>query len=212
MAIYTVRIFKSWGVRDPERRWVNSYELESDLASPGLLVDTMQAIVEAEQQIHLHKVQFLSATISTWVEDSHPYDPAAFNTYELTTVGARDLPDAHALEALDTNVCYLIKRQCASGRSGKLFYRGCLLELDVEMGGDGRFQISTGAAIAQDGTAFTAYHTSMAPLLNSGDGESTLELISSPGGILSVRPVTDLLVSGVTVNRRNHRWFNRTSA
>lgn len=213
MSTFIIRIFKSWGVRDPERRWVNTYEVTTTSSStPPAQEDTMMAFVEAEREIHHHKVQFLSATISTWVEDSRPYDPGSFNTYELSTVGKRDTPDAHALEALDLNVIYLIKRQTVSGRSGKLFYRGCVLELDVEMAGDGRFQISTGAAIAEAGTAFSAYQTAMAPFLDDGGGASKLALISKIAGSLTIRPVTELHVGNIGVNRRNHRYFNRAAA
>lgn len=213
MASYIIRIFKSWGVADPERRWVNSYEITSgELTSPEAHLPTLAALVLAEQAIHLHKVHFLSATVSTWLPDSHPYDPTAFVTAELAVQGLRDVPDTHALEALDSNVALLVKRVCTTGRSGKLFYRGCLLELDVEMGGDGRFRISTGAAIANDGAAMLAYKSAMEPFLGAAEGETALALISQPGGVTSIRPVADLVASGVTINRRNHRYFDRGGA
>jgi hypothetical protein len=158
VASFIIRVFKSWGARDPERRWSNAYEITSPtLTSPEAQEPTMEMIVAAERHIHLPDVQFLEATISTWLPDSHPYDPTAFTTYDLTGIGTRSTAGADANSALDSNVCYLVKRQCTTGRSGKLFYRGCLLEQDVFNSGDLRFQLSPGSIMLQGGIAFVSY-------------------------------------------------------
>lgn len=210
MAAFTIRIFKSWSVRDPERRWVNSYEFSSStLTSPAAMAPIMDQLVIAEKAIHLPDVQFLSGTISTWLPDSHPYDPDAFNTYELTGAGARSTAGATANSALDSNACYLVKRECTSGRSGKLFYRGCLLEQDVESGGDGRWSLTAGGIMTQGGSAFAGYLAAMADFLVAAEGEAAMALISQIEGVTHIRAIANLVVGRVTFNRRNHRYFDR---
>lgn len=207
-----IRVFKSWGARDPERRWVNSYEAHSiDGLWPDAFEPMKDAIVTAEKAIHHANVQFLEATISTWEVDSHPYDPTSFFTYELSGSGAVDAPHAHDIEVLDSNVCYLVKRQTHGGRSGKLFYRGCLLETDVRMGGDARFTLEAGSNYQEGGAFFTTYKAALAPYI--GDDAVTsgtyMALISLIANITTVRAVELMKVGGVTVNRRNHRYFDR---
>jgi hypothetical protein len=210
MPAFTIRIFKSWGARDADRRWVNTYELFSTVhGSPDAMLPTLVAIVDAERHLHLTDVQFLSGTVSTWVPDSQPYDPDAFVTQELVGHGSRGNGVPPNPTALDSNVCLQVKRQCTTGRSGKLFYRGCLLEGDVEMGGDGRFTLTAGSTIIAGGADWVAYTTAMAPFLNAAEGADALSLISAVAGGQRVRPVDALIPRGVTVNRRNHRYFDR---
>lgn len=210
MSVFTIRVFKSWGARDATRRWVNSYEVSSvDPTDPPALVDTALQIVNAERAIHLQSVQFLEATISTWSPDSHPYDPTSFYTVELTGTGGRDGGDgAGNPTALDSNVCYVMKRQVTGGLNGKLFYRGCLVEGDVAMAGDGHFTINS-AAMLVGGANYNAYHGDMLTLLGAGENPFALALISNIAGHLTIRPVGNLIPRGVSVNRRDHRYFTR---
>lgn len=205
-----IRIFKSWQARDPERRWVNNYEAHSDeVVAPDAFESMMNDIVAAEKLIHLLPVQFLSATISTWEADSVPYNPSSFFTYELAGGGGRG-GAADVVQALDSNVCYLVKRQTHGGKSGKLFYRGCLEEADVQMGGDGRFVFTAGTGLATPASPeFAAYATAMAPHLSVGAGGEKMALISMIGVNQVARLVESLAVGGITINRRNHRYFDR---
>lgn len=210
MALFILRTFKSWGARDANRRWVNTYEFSTTThTSPAAMLPTLVAVVNAEREIHLTDVQFLEGTVSTWVPDSHPYDPDVFVTQELSGHGNRGNSTPPNSTALDSNVCLQVKRQCTSGRSGKLFYRGCLLETDVEMGGDGSFTLTAGTGIAPGGTQWVAYTTAMAPFLTAAEGGDALSLISKVGTTTHIRPVDALVPRGVTINRRNHRYFDR---
>lgn len=207
MAVYTVRIFKSWAARDPERRWSNVYEIQSASTSPGALDATIDTIVLAERQIHANQVNFLEATVSTWAADSHPYNPTTFYTRELSAVGTANPSPA---TWLDSNVCFLVKLGAGLGRSGRRFYRGCLTESDVETQGDGRWTLSAGSVMLQAGANFAAYRTQLSPMLSDGAGADKLVIASGHGATPTfVRQIFTLTSSGVVINKRNHRYFDK---
>ena len=210
MPFFTIRIFKSWGARDPERRWTNNYEITSPVASPGALLSEVNTLVAAEKKIHLPQTEFLSATVSTYMAEGPAYDPSSFLTVELQGQGERDIGGIFPDLALDSNVCLLMKFPAALGRSGKRFYRGVLSEGDVKMGGNGVFTFS-GAPnkVAPGGADILAFKTQLVDMLAGGASPSKLVLISPaiPAGLS--RPVVDVLSGSVVINRRNHRYFDR---
>jgi hypothetical protein len=218
MADLSIRVFKSWNVVDEVNAWVNNYEIIDgfgDLDPAGTEArDLLNAIIAAERLIHLTGVQFFKATISTWVNDSAVYNPTSFVSVPLDVTGQR----AAAGDALDANVAYFVKKEVASGRSGKIFYRGCLTEADVQPRGDLSFALTATSTLATGGTAFSAYEQAMQPVMNSGFAGGYLGLIGqvkglsgNPGPVYK-REVVDLTPAGVVVNRRNHKWFNRIAS
>jgi hypothetical protein len=205
MPLYTIKIFKSWGVRDPERRWSNTYEIESAATSPDGLGATVTALVAAEKVLHHIAVHFLSATVSTWQAEPGGYNPLTFTTLDQTGTGART---GTQLEVLDSNVCYTVRFMAALGRNGRRFYRGCMLESDVESGGDLRFSIVSTSALVSTGTLFTNFKAAMAPLLAGGASAEKLALVG--GNMVGVsRSIVNLLPGNVSLNKRNHRYFDK---
>lgn len=202
--MYTVRIFKSWGARDASRRWVNNYEIEAGTAALTSLGAVANDIAAAEKLIHQTTVQFLSYSVSTWEPDSHPYNPLSFVTGELSGTGAL----AAASQLLDSNVCFLVKYQAATGRSGRRFYRGCLAEQDVEPAGDGSFTVSPGSNFQDAGGAMTSFKNALAPYLAGGTNATKIILAGNSASSIQ-RIVTAVKSGGVVVNRRNHRYFDR---
>jgi hypothetical protein len=208
MPLYTVKIFKSWGARDAERRWSNTYEIQSAATSPAGLGSTVTALVNAEKAFHLEQTNFLSATVSTWEPDSQPYNPDAFTTIELGGVGAA--AQGGAENALDSNVCYVLRFMPNTGRAGRRFYRGALLESDIQSGGDLKATLVPGSRLASGGTNLALIITAFAPMTSAGAGADKLVLIHSGGPSPSVvRPVIGVTLGGVSINRRNHRYFDR---
>lgn len=191
---------------NPERKWDNNYEavatadgVESDLT---LLADRL---VNFERDLHLDVVVFDRVRISTWEEDSKPYDPEVFISLPLSGVG--DLPATGSdLQAL--NVCLSVARFPQSGRFGHVFYRGCLREVDTSAPA-GKFVLSSpsGWVItlngAVDDNSLTEYLDGTGSVLN-------LAMINKSG--TQVRPIVSLVVRGVAVVPYDHAWFNRTSS
>lgn len=212
MPDYTIRVFKSWGARDDQRRWVNNYELSSSATSPAVLLPVAHSLIDAESHLHLTMVKFLGATISTWSADSEPYNPESFVSVASIVDGLRAMGGAGD-DALDSNVCYHITRNVTLGRTGKLFYRGCLLESDVSIQSDASFQINPGRPISVGGAAWTSFDGIMNDYYSGGTHEATFVLKGihgePPNQVISTREVTGLVPAGVTLNRRNHRYFDR---
>lgn len=217
MPNWIIRTFKGWNNREFERSWSNTYEMVADDISPVGLQGVAVDIIEAEAHLHLPAVQFLGYTISTWNPDGVPYDPTTFKSVSLARVGLRAAPNGWQDQALDYNVCLMVHRNCETGRTGRLYYRGCLGEWDVKMGGSGRFQL------AATGEGDVTYHIEAGAwtLFLAGIGQYVnpeavlnghLALISDPigdGNPPIVRPVESLEIGGVVINKKNHRYFDR---
>jgi hypothetical protein len=207
---WTIRVFKSWVAADLTRAWVNNYELVSDVSrGPEEMVSVVNTIVAAEKGIHLTQVQFLQATVSTWENEPGTYDPLSFLTVPLS--GAGGVTATAPSNPLDSNVCLFLRYQATTGRSGRRFYRGCLQEQDVDVGGDGRFIVAAAATwLGPTGGVITGFRTSMAPLLPGGNGIAKLALMYAKPGISSVqRAVTAINIGGIVISKRNHRYFDR---
>ena len=209
MANLTVKIFKAWNAADERNAWVNNYEILSDDMAPAdnqarLLVEEL---VQAEQELHLTNVYFVKAIVSTWVPEGRAeYDPSTFVSLPLD---ARGLCSTTG-DALDSNVCFYVRKEVSSGKYGKLFYRGVLVEADVQPGGDLAFTIAPTSTLRQGGTTWTAYYNQISPFLTGGAGNASLGMIGKvKSGATFQRPVQDLVPSGVVINRRNHRYFDR---
>jgi hypothetical protein len=207
---WTIRIFKSWGSNDLSRAWANNYEVNTTQAlNPPDLQPVVDTLVAAEKTIHMNNIQFIQATISTWEPDSKPYNPLSFLTVPLAGTGS-STPNAGD-DMLDSNVTLMIRYQATTGRSGRRFYRGLLTEAAVNSTSQGYFQLIGGAAWGPTGTIITNVRTQLAPLLPGGNGIGKLMLMYAKPGVSSVqRAVTAVALGGVVINRRNHRYFDRT--
>jgi hypothetical protein len=207
VAMFIIRVFKSWGTRDAERRWVNNYEVEAGALGVTALDAVAEAIADAERVIHLNQVHFLSATISTWAEDSTPYNPLAFRTIELDGTGT---PLVGSDDPVDSNVCLLVKFQAATGRSGRRFYRGVLTEADMEIGGDARFNLEAASPVRTRFNQAGGYAELLAPYL-SGGADPVSIVLAAPNLVGVQREVESVEIGGIVVNRRNHRYFDRAA-
>jgi hypothetical protein len=212
-SMFRLTIEKSWAARSPDRKWSNVYELTTptpvapaDLAVSG---GPIEHIVLAEMALHLDQVAFLQYTLSTWEADSSPYNPDSFVTKELTGNGGRALGTA---QPLDERLCLLVTRRVATGKQGRLFYRGVLIETDVIATATLRFKIDDASPVSDvgPGSVWNSYMAMMAMPLNPAS-TARLALIGIPkgGGSSIERALTGLSVAGVSVDSVNHRYFDR---
>lgn len=211
MPLYTIRIFKSLGTRDPERRWVNNYEVLSDASDVTGIRTIAAAIVTAEKALHLTSVQFLSQTLSSYVIEGPAYDPTSFVTDELSGTGTQ--ADGGA-DILDSNVCLQMQFNAVLGRQGRRFYRGVLTEADVTVGSSGKFGLVGGNRYATGGSAYTSFRNALLPYFAAAAPATRLVMagLFKDATIINVRDVTNVTTGGVVVNRRNHRYFDRGPA
>lgn len=208
---FTVRTFKAWQTRDVALSWVNNYELSFDGSSEGLADSgAVEAIVAAERAIHLPYVQFLQATVSTWVPDGKPYDPTTFVTVPLEGEGARLRPGE---EPMADTITFYMRRTVRTGRTGKMFYRGVLTEDDCTALRSGKWELTPGR-LSSDGTQMAGFYLNIAPLFSgSGPGGARIMMFSvNSDNVFFGRNVENMLPAGVKPNQRDHAYFDRGAA
>ncbi|MQJ21701.1 hypothetical protein EI020_24160, partial [Escherichia coli] len=117
--------------------WANNYEIRvtSDSVTTAGLQQAALNIVNAERQFHFDFVEFWKHVISTYVPDSVPYNPLSFISVNTSLNGQRVF--SQATEALPFSTCVFVRFTSLTGRPGKRYYRGCLLEQDVGFGPKG---------------------------------------------------------------------------
>lgn len=203
---FTISIYKSL-VANPAVRWRNAYTAQFVTGSTpgnGRLMHLAEVLLDYEKRIHLGGVQFVQTTISTAAADSTPYDPTAFITipHPSGVFGTRTISS----DPLDLTAAFYVRRQVASGRQGKLFYRGVLGEQDVS---------------APSGVLRLTNPTGMQTLLQDAIGSSDLDaffypaaagdlmLVLSGGGVS--RQILAFQAAGATRVSNDHRWYNVTN-
>jgi len=208
---WTIRIFKAYGGRTADKLWSNTYHVsaEQPLTDPGWTA-LVEAIGARERMLHNPQVNFMRATISSTTREGG-YNPEDLKVYELGTVGERGVQSGEI--ALPLDLALKVKKNVAFGRSGTMFYRGVLHSGDVSVGaggdatlivpGDGNLLNNVGllpSSIQDELTALGGFLI-MPPR------------VTVPGGpAQTVRTIDSFALSGVSVNRRNHRYFDKAAS
>lgn len=210
MPAFDLRIFKSWQARNLAAAWVNTYVFNwdnTDVTDPSVAT-LINGICAMEREFHLAPVQYLHATFST-TKDEPVYDPKTLRVFELDGTGNRVIPVDDS--AADLNLCLKMKKNVMYGRSGTMFYRGALLSSDIAINSRGEAELAPNAAVSNPGTISNAFGNSkvvpamqwiMAPdAANNPDGQA-----------LTARNVVGISPSGVSINKRNHKYFDEVGA
>lgn len=124
--LFTVRVYKRYG----SLTWANNYEFRArdDVAfAQTALYDLVLALRNLEQPIHSNTVRLDRAVISTYEPDSQPYNPDSFTTIPIGEFGGA----AFSTDPMPIQYCLFVRRVVASGRPGKLLYRGVFEESTV---------------------------------------------------------------------------------
>lgn len=200
---FILRIMKAL-TTNPDNVWANSYEFVATTpGSEAELLTLLGVWVEFERSLHCSVVNMVQAVLSTWEEDSVPYNPEAFISVPLSGTGARVV--GTQLVALQQT--FSITRVCASGRFGHIFIRGFLQEGDIEA--------PAGKSIFTNQSAINALLNGAIEDASAGDymgnpatAAFQLSMISKDGS--QVRPVVGLVAQGVSQVPSDHAWFNRS--
>lgn len=197
--IFTIRIYK----RYQDTVWANTYEYRARLDNPPDYSELLQfanVLADRESDIHLEFVQYDKVVISTYAPDSRPYDPTTFVTIPvLGLFGKRGF--GVEFDALPLGVCVYARFQASSGRPGKRFYRGCLIEPDVSFG-TSSFTLASGRRAVIEGEL----NDMLTAALTFGD----IVLASGQPNPTFIRPVVQVQVSPrVTVRKMDAAYFDR---
>jgi hypothetical protein len=199
MNVFKVDIYKSFGGRSNRGNWMNTHYFAAPLAinSPEVRANAM-ALVNAEASAHYSQVFFMRAHISAVSVFGLPDPTDNFVTIQLQNRGQRVLQG----ELSPQEIVLEIQRDCETGRSGALSYRGCLAESDIVTSADNSYQISAPAAFDGLGTN----SLTIIDMLNAGLPNGTLCIPEREGLLFkSYRNVVLHRLGGVGIRQTSRR-------
>lgn len=200
---FTVRVRSSL-VTNPRVRWHNTFELRAtESGDVEILGGAAAAIVGLVISMTYDYVRVDEVTLSTWVPDSHPYNPLGFFTGVYNQRGLVPLgfnTPAALREAL------FVKRQTTSGLLGKLFLRGAIILEDLTTV-DGEWVLNDPAPLA----------TRLADAIVENDLGVHLAGLASPSWAFALigndgetRWINTFALSGLSDIKMNHKYFDRS--
>lgn len=206
--MFVVRTIKSF-VASPERQWANSYELGS-IGGATTYTDLVQAgikLMDMERLWTLNSVRFTRLLISTYVSDGSPYDPHSFISLPLDNITGALGASGLDLQ-LPLQVALYARRVVASGRYGKIMYRGALLEPDVNGAYDGWTLSNPNTISDRFAQAITA--SGVASLMaDPGVGNLRLMMFGRTAAGINQRTVQDIIPVAARIVTFNNRYFDR---
>jgi hypothetical protein len=202
MAIYGIKIEKSFGGRSNRMKWSNQWWFQPTL--PGLtlaaLNPVVDAIVNAERAAHLDSVQFLRAFVRQKADNYLNAPPNAFKTRLLDVAGQRVANSP----ALPIEIALALGKETEEGRIGTMLLRGCLMQSDVIAGSDNTYRLADPTTFTGGGEGLDTLAERLAPALLLG----TFVIPNAAGlTVQTAREVISHTVQGVVVvqSTRNRR-------
>ncbi len=200
---------------NPSATWVNTYEIAANSAGlpEGTFANAEEVrlaaltIYEWERNLHLVDVLFTRVTVSTWVDDSTPYNGDEFSALPVTASGLRVAP----APPLGLESCLFIERQPLAGRTGKIYLRRCLREDDVSAPAGKTNLESTYRTALNDNFAANEGNLNLIQLLSVEANALMVMASRNSSGDAVVRRVFGISASDRVVNKKtDNRWFNRS--
>jgi len=124
--LFTVRVYKTFGALF----WANNYEFRARQDVPfaqTAIIDLVNQLVNLERPLYPSYIRLDRVVVSTYQPDSRPYNPDTFTTLPINLDGTATTSG----DAMPIEYCVFVRRVVASGRPGKLLYRGVLDEASV---------------------------------------------------------------------------------
>jgi hypothetical protein len=121
--LFTVRVYKAFGAL----LWANNYEFRATQDVPfaqTAIFDLVNRLIDLELPLYPNYIRLDRAVVSTYQPDSRPYNPDTFTTVPINVAGTAEF----STDAMPIEYCVFVRRVVASGRPGKLLYRGVLEE------------------------------------------------------------------------------------
>lgn len=187
-------------IEAPETKWQQT--LEWVAGTEGTITDIEELANDIQgfwSRMLIEEAEYFELRISTWLPDSHPYDPTAF--YVDGGVVQGEYTSIANAAPLDT--CMLIRKQPISGRIGSLPMRGVIRQGDYTALASGRSFIDLAAQEVRMEAAVA--DSGLGTHIGVEDATLALAMIGTTG---LARVVTELSVQGVQLVKTKHKWFN----
>lgn len=202
--LFTIRL-TSYSETNPSQKWSNNYCFEAVSGGDFTnLQDVALALLIFQRNLTYTNIVTERAIVSTFVADSSPYNGNEFLSVEFNLNGS--LSNAVS-SILPLEACLYMRKRTITGRSGKTFLRGALIEGEVEFGQSLFALTDPGAINDRIQTAVTSSG------LSSFIGSNVLGgvLVIPPTGVqsLGARDIQAFEPSGVRFVNMNKRYYDR---
>jgi len=198
---FTIRVRKKV-IAQPSVHWFNTYECRFHGVGESTDLDSLAAgLVEFEANLLLNVYAIDQVTISTWAEDSHPYNPMSFATIPYARAGDRALGVG---VAADLRTALFVKRTVESGRIGRIFLRG-YFKVD-DLGSNGVEWNDPNMGDTADAIAAAVSAGGLTGNFESGLSNPWLALI---GEGMVTRNILGFTYGGIAQIKLNHKYFDR---
>jgi len=184
-------------------RWHNTFEIRAtENGDNFVLSGAASAFVAFITAITYSYVTVDEITVSTWTEDSHPYNPLGFFTEVYNQAGLIPL-GVKAPVALRQTL--FLKKVAQSGLPGKIFIRGALSNEDL-VAVDGEWGLNDIGSVGSDVAA---------AVISSGMENHMNGMLSDQWGLFLIgndgesRLVIAINTIGTSDVKLNHKYFDR---
>jgi hypothetical protein len=197
--VFTVRVYKTIG----GFAWANTYEVQA-VTEPINSITSVENLANAfaalDRALLLDIATVDRVVVSTYVPDGLPYNPDSFTTLPISLQGLRV---TSGTQPLPLEACVFVRRNAATGRDGRILYRGFLVESDVNTGLMRQFiETPTMTTIS---TILNTWLTTTFP-----SQEWSIVMARGRPNPTNVRVVTTLIPDRrVVFKKLNNRYFDR---
>jgi hypothetical protein len=196
-------------VAQPDIKWFKTYQWKA--TANGTLDDVtqlMDSVRGFEVALLMPEYEVTEVTGSTYVPDSHPYNPASFTTDPTIDVGIRKYNSYTDIPLPLRNAVY-IERGLLTGRQGKLFLRGLVDQRDCT-------QFPSGFVLTNDSAIQSLVNAAATNSCNQlgetvGFNHGPFQLVVATNAT-TTRVVHTLTVKGVVDIKLNHKYFDKKTA
>lgn len=201
--LYGISVIQS--VAGTRIRWANNWyvRFRTDV-TVGQYTSFADSLASFHSRMLLSPFRVEYVRISTFTPDTDPYNANEFVTVPVSYDGFRSATG----QPLANDVCLFVTRNVWAGRQGKLFFRGFLTEDDITSA-QGRFVLNNVSAIEnyiQGSLNATGLQTFIASPPNN-----PIVIVMPPRNTIPAREITGLSVKGVSVNKQDRRYYDRSN-
>lgn len=188
-----------------DRPFVCSWKAISITA--GTLTDIIalgRVLATFHKHIATTLVWFEQWSCRTAAHDSDPYNPPSFYTEPIGEAG--EWVRGGATQLLDFDAALRLVKRTAVGNNGALVVRGMLAEEDVQAPA-GKWELNNIAVILAKLNEGLDVNTNLRQILQGTAAVALRPCLYGPNGEYP-RFVTDVEIDGVSIVKRNHRFYN----
>lgn len=129
MPDYTFRAYMHYDVR-PSDFWTTTIEYSlDDVIESGIVEAVALGVSSGLAKMLLTNVVIDRVVVSTWQQDSEPYNPANVRTIPMGFFGQQSFT---LTEPVADDLTIFIRKNVTSGLTGKMFLRGAITQLSVD--------------------------------------------------------------------------------